>query len=327
MNTLRTLTATALLALAAIPGLSVAAEESRAPSAGAAPAEQNVEQQLEAARQRLQAAAQEVAQLSSQLGRRFSMQLGGDGAPAPRALLGVQVARDPAGARVVSVSPGGAAAEAGLKAGDLITTIGGEDLTRDGDASRLLVEKMAQVDPDLKVQVGVLRDGKKLSFDVVPRAAPPGMMAGGPMGPGGRRILEFRGPPGADGVERRLRIEGPAGSGGPGAPGVRAFALQRGDDAGARFRGMEFATLSERLGSYFGVKSGVLVVRAGASSPFNLQDGDVILSIGGREATSAQHAARILRSYQPGEKLALRVQRDRKAQTLEVTVAAAGSRD
>jgi S1-C subfamily serine protease len=84
-----------------------------------------------------------------------------------------------------------------------------------------------------------------------------------------------------------------------------------------RLGGMEFATLSEQLGSYFGVKSGVLVVRAGADAPFGLKDGDVLLSIDGRTPTNAQHAGRILRSYQPGEKVKLRVQRDRKARDLD----------
>jgi S1-C subfamily serine protease len=85
----------------------------------------------------------------------------------------------------------------------------------------------------------------------------------------------------------------------------------------ARFDGAEFATLSERLGGYFGVKTGVLVVRAGVNSTLKLQDGDVILSIDGREATTAQQAGRILRSYQPGEKLTLKVQRDRKTQNVD----------
>lgn len=78
-------------------------------------------------------------------------------------------------------------------------------------------------------------------------------------------------------------------------------------------RGMTLAPLSERLGSYFGVTSGVLVVRAGAGANFGLQDGDVILSIDGRAPADAQHANRILRSYRPGESVRLRVQRDRQA--------------
>ena len=114
----------------------------------------------------------------------------------------------------------------------------------------------------------------------------------------------------------------------PGLPGAggpreeRRIIINRGDEGGAgmRFFGIEFATLTEKLGSYFGVKSGVLVVRAGNNPAFKLQDGDVILAIDGRTPTSAQHAGRILRSYSPGEKLAIRVQRDRKAQNLEVTV-------
>ena len=178
---------------------------------------------------------------------------------------------------VTAVSPGGAAETAGIKVGDVITAIGGADLPAGADASRALVDRMRQLEPGLKVKVAVLRDGKKQEFEVTPRAAPamargalPGMGPGGPGGPmPGPEIrrFEFRGPPGDF-------------------------------DDGTRFAGMEFATLSERLGSYFGVKSGVLVVRAGpADGPWKLQDGDVILSIDGRTPTSAAHAGRILRSY------------------------------
>lgn len=132
-----------------------------------------------------------------------------------------------------------------------------------------------------------------------------------PGGPEVRRF-EFRGPPGD------VRVPG----GVVGLDGPQ-FAF----DDGTRFAGMEFATLSERLGSYFGVKSGVLVVRAGpADGPWKLQDGDVILSIDGRTPTSAAHAGRILRSYTPGEKVKLRVQRDRRAQDIEVS-ATGGVRD
>ena len=88
--------------------------------------------------------------------------------------------------------------------------------------------------------------------------------------------------------------------------------------------GMELATLSERLGAYFGSKQGVLVVRAGGNEAWQLQDGDVILSIDGREPNSAAHATRILRSYQRGEKLQLRVMRERKERTLQVTLPGGG---
>ncbi len=228
------------------------------------------------------------------------------------------------GAHVREVSPGGAAAEAGIKAGDIITSIAGQDLTKETDPGRVLVERMGQIEPDLKVQVGVLRDGKKLNFDVTPRPAPALMFNAMPGReqdmPRLKREFEER-----MAVLERLRDRQQAG--GPGERRLEIRPLREGPDDGTRFAGLEFASLSEKLGGYFGVKSGVLVVRAGANSAMKLQDGDVILAIDGREPSSAQHAARILRSYSPGEKLTLRVQRDRKAQNVDVTMPNDGRED
>ena len=116
----------------------------------------------------------------------------------------------------------------------------------------------------------------------------------------------------------------------PGMPGMRESGPREplppfrdggpGGERGGPLAGMELATLSERLGGYFGAKEGVLVVRAGRNDVYKLQDGDVIVAIDGRAPTSASHATRILRSYQHGEKLQLKILRDRKAQTLEVTL-------
>ena len=293
------------------------------------PGQEDLQKKLDEARAQLDRSAREVAELSMQLGgegrRNFQFQAG-DGPP-PRAVIGVQIANGAGegGAKVVEVSPGGAAADAGIKAGDVITSIGGEDISKESDPGRALVSRMAQVDPNLKVQVGVLRDGRKLNFDVTPRPAPVQTFRLERRGPGGAG-----GPPGA----QVFTFPGPgAGPGMPGLPGMggplqqrREIIINRGDDGamGMRFRGIEFATLSEKLGSYFGVKSGVLVVRAGNNAAFKLQDGDVILSIDGRTPADAQHAGRILRSYSPGEKLTIRVQRDRKAQNLEITVPGGG---
>jgi len=80
---------------------------------------------------------------------------------------------------------------------------------------------------------------------------------------------------------------------------------------------MELATLTPRLGSYFGSDKGVLVVRAPADGALKLEDGDVILAIDGREPVSGSHATRILGSYQPGEKIVLRVLRQHKTLQLD----------
>jgi S1-C subfamily serine protease len=279
-----------------------------APAAAATPAQSQAETEraLADAQQRLEAAARDVGQLSAQLGQHMGEQrtfiMGG--APM-RAQLGVQISNTPSkdGAHVIAVSPGGPAAEAGIHDGDVITSIGGEDLTKSGDPGRELVEHVRQLQPDLKVRVTVLRSGKKLAFDVAPRPMP--------------QTFELRRMPPMAGVAPM------PGAGPGGAPLIfngRNYVYSQGPETGMGFHGMEFATLSEKLGSYFGVKSGVLVVRTGNNDAFKLQDGDVILSIDGREPGNAQHAGRILRSYRGGEKLTLRIQRDRKAQNIEVTL-------
>ncbi len=323
MKTFRNTLLAACLAVSTLPALAAAPPEP--PKAADT---QDVEKKLADARTRLEVAAREVAELSGQMGRNYSFRFGGpDGGP-QRALLGIQLepSNQKDGAHVREVSPGGAAAEAGIKAGDIITSIGGQDLTKESDASQALVEKVGQIEPNLKVQLGVLREGKKLNVDVTPRAAPREFAFQGLPPRALENLRNLRDLPG--GVdERRIELR-PRGA--PGAPGGplerREFILNRiGEDGGTRFGGIEFATLSEKLGGYFGVKSGVLVVRAGASPAWKLQDGDVILSIDGRAPSNAQHAGRILRSYSAGEKLTLRVQRDRKAQDIEVTVP--GGRD
>jgi C-terminal processing protease CtpA/Prc len=304
-----------LLALSATAGV-LAGE---APAAPAAPAQSQAqtERALAEAQQRLEAAARDVSQLSEQLGRHMGEQRIVLNRVGPmRAQLGLQIDNTPAkdGAHVVAVSPGGPAAEAGIHDGDVITSIGGEDLTNSGDPGRELVEQVRQLEPDLKVKVTVLRSGKKMNFDVAPRPMPQIEM---------RRIqgmAPFAGPGPGPGPEMRGRIFTAPGT----PPGQQLEWNSNGwlvpGESGMGFRGMEFANLSEKLGSYFGVKSGVLVVRTGNNDAFKLQDGDVILSIDGREPGNAQHAGRILRSYRGGEKLTLRVQRDRKAQNIEVTL-------
>lgn len=73
---------------------------------------------------------------------------------------------------------------------------------------------------------------------------------------------------------------------------------------------MELITLTPRLGSYFGADHGVLVARAPKSGALKLQDGDVIVSIGGRVPASSSQAIRILTSYDPGEKINLVILRE-----------------
>jgi len=151
-----------------------------------------------------------------------------------------------------------------------------------------VMELMRDVKPDAKVAVRVLRDGKPHDYTVTVRGGPM-FMAGDDMGNFGF---------------------GPM----PPMPPMPP-PMMRGPLAD-----MELVTLTPQLGRYFGADKGVLVVRAPHDGALKLQDGDVILAIDGRQPTSGSHATRILASYQPGEKVALRVIRDRKTLELQATL-------
>jgi len=298
------LTASAVLLSLALAGAACAAEpKAQTPSA-------DIEAQLAAARARLEQAAREVAELSAQLSDdvrdRMYVFTG-----TPRAVIGLQL--DPAsgkdGARVLEVSPGGPAAEAGVRKGDVIVAIDGEKLGAE-DPARQVVGHMHKVEPNSKVKLGIVRDGgKPQDIEVTARRA---------------RGYEFAfRMPGVPAVPPAPPVP-PA----PGAPPVVVGPMEFGPFGDLNFlralhdeiAGMELATLTPGLGQYFGTDKGVLVVRAPQSEAFHLHDGDVILAIDGREPKDGAHATRILRSYQPGEKVTLKIMRQKKSVSLEVTM-------
>ena len=271
--------------------------------------EAKIRMKLDEARARLDKAAREVAEYSTQLGREAmggeqgfrTITIDGD----RRAVLGVQIdnASDKAGARVMHVSPGGAAEEAGIRDGDVIVSIDGKSIAGSTSAGEAVVDQMRSVKPDQKVKVRVLRDGKNKEFVVVAR----------PM-TFDRRVFTMRGP-GMMGPGGPMGAMGPAGRMGP-MPMVQPFhAFFPGE-----FGGMELASLTPKLGAYFGTDDGVLVVQAPDNEVFKLEDGDVIQSIDGRKPDDGAHAMRILRSYRSGEKVTLNVLRQRKPLTLAVTM-------
>jgi len=214
-----------------------------------------------------------------------------------RAVLGVQIDPDSGkeGARVLKVSPGGAAEEAGLENGDVIVALDAEKVAGSDNPNRTVVEHMRNVKPDQKVKVKVQRAGKNKDFVVTAR---PMVFSD--------RMFSFQMPD-----------MGPAMAGMAGAmPQVHQFrTFFRGD-----FGGMELASITPKLGAYFGTTDGVLVVSAPDNAAFKLEDGDVIQAIDGRKPDDGPHALRILRSYKSGEKLSLSVLRQRKPLSLAVTM-------
>ena len=266
---------------------------------------EEVEERLRDAQERMNRAAAEVAAIASERARQA---MGGmkfiDGMGPPRGpVIGVDLdSKSTGGARVRDVSPGGPAEEAGIRAGDVIVSVNGNDVKTDvpGDGARQVVQELQDFrgklrkDPDAKLKIRVLRDGEPKDFEVTPRRVANAFVFAPPLMPPNVDI---------------------------GSDPSRGFNYSYKFFGGnSDLAGLEVTTLTPQLGRYFGISKGVLVVRAPKSDTYKLQDGDVIVAIDGREPTSGSHITRILSSYQPGEQVTLRVMRDRKTQDIQVTV-------
>ena len=215
--------------------------------------------------------------------------------------------RDSVGAELSGVTPGGPAAEAGLRVGDIITRVDGESIgstNRRDRPNEKLVRIIRKHDAGDTLRVEYRRDGQTRTTNVVVRELGPGGYSFG-FGTGdSARVFRIEEPfRSRVHVEPHVEIETPL---------LRY--LPRG------WLDIELVTLNEQLGSYFGTTQGVLVVRAPEEPTLNLRSGDVILSIDGREPSSPSHALRIMRSYEPGETMSIEVMRDRRRQTIAATV-------
>ena len=203
------------------------------------------------------------------------------------------------GVEIQGITPGGAADDAGLRSGDMLTAVNGEILSSDSSfaASRKLLDFMSGVKEGDVLDFDYLRDGSTGRVSVEPRS-------GGPM----PFTFAFRGP----------NFSPPGAPNAPDAPQVYAYRwMQQG---GHGFGDMEMVELNENLGRYFGTDSGLLIVRAPSDNAFGLQDGDVIKRIDGREPKDLYHAVRILSSYENGETVNFEIMRDKRKETLTVAV-------
>jgi S1-C subfamily serine protease len=270
----------------------LAAEPQRKDEASA----EDQEKKLEDARRRLDAAAREVADLSMSLSDGSMPRIMGFVGRGQRATLGIVIggqrdADSDEGVEILSVSPGGAAQEAGLKAGDVLVEINGKALKKEGaNSPRVkLLETMRSLNPGDKVTVKYRRDGKVSTASLVTQEPQDRLFA----------------------APFTHELRGQFGSGVPGAVFMRAEGV---------FGTAELTPLTPKLGQYFGAEKGLLVVRAPADARLQLEDGDVILDIDGRVPSNAGHAFRILGSYQAGEKLKLNVLRMKKRMSFDVTI-------
>ena len=263
-------------------------------------------ERLRMAEERMEQAAREIAELASErlpnmatIERRFEF------SNKPRigiTIEGSSTSGPVEGVEVGGITPESAADDAGLRAGDVITAVNGESMSAEAssDANKLLLDFMQGVEEGDELKVEYLRNGNVGAVELSPK------------------IMEMHAFSWAPDIDHEF-IERM-----PGVPAfVREFKFERGFPfMGGAWGSMELVELNGGLGKYFGTDSGLLVVSAPKSESLELQDGDVIQTIDGREPTDVRHAMRILNSYESGESLKLGIMRDKKKRTLEVEVPA-----
>jgi S1-C subfamily serine protease len=311
---------------------------------------ERIQEELSRAHRELREATREIARAHREVAR---------GATAPqlvreinlgeRAVIGVVLGDEtPEGVKVVGVSPGGPAEQAGLQAGDVLVSIRGEDLAATDREGRHLGREtvyrvIGEAGPGEALAVVVNRDGETWKFDVTPErrepaswqsliripAAPAAPAAPGtpdaPVAPGAPPVI----------VEHIERIEIPDID----IDGEFVFpesfdveimeysdlAEQAMREANIwfglpRLQGLELAPINEGLAPYFKTERGVLVLNARADNAYRLETGDVLLDINARAVNSPADVMRALRELEPGSQVEIAIKRNRKDKTLTVTM-------
>ena len=135
-----------------------------------------VDRRLVDAEQRMADAARQIARLTKErLPQLQGMQQRIEIVSSDRPRLGVSIGNDADGAvkgvSIVGVTPGSAADDAGLRSGDLITSINGENLGAPSadEATARLLDFMEGVEKGDTLELGYLRDGKSGEVEVEPR--------------------------------------------------------------------------------------------------------------------------------------------------------------
>ena len=270
-----------------------------------APPRAELERQLHDAQEQLERSAQRVAELSMSLNDQVGATVlrfeHGGSHGGSRSMLGINIGAiergppDVHGVRILSVSPGGPADAAGLKAGDMIVSFAGESLSGEGGKppSQRLLSALRQAKPDQPVPLEFRRDGKVSMVQIVPKSLIDSL--------DDMQLADLGDLPELHHLPR-----------------VRPFPMDLRDAGG--FGTAELVDLSPHLGQYFGVEKGLLVVRAPRDERLKLQDGDVIIDVDGRVPGGVTHAFQILRSYRVGETLKLHIMRQQKRIELPIEV-------
>jgi hypothetical protein len=242
--------------------------------------------------------------------------------PPNRPRLGVTVtgeqeaAIDAQGARVSTVMEDGPAEEAGIREGDIITSVDGQSLLEPLDSDveedfdldqsvpvQRLLAIASRLDPGESVEIRYVRDGQPMTATVEVQELG---AAWGAWAQDFRNELQ----PQMERLRDQMRDQ--------------RFDLQGQRDAlralgnrdqpffvgpGLVRYGIRVTELTPGLAEYFGAEEGALVTDVDDDSTLGLQAGDVILRIGDRDATTPERVRRLLATYDDGESVTFRVRR------------------
>ena len=209
-----------------------------------------------------------------------------------------------AGVMVETVTPGGPADKAGVKAGDAITEFDGERVRSVMQFSRLVRETAA----GHAVPVTLSRGGQKVTVTMTPEGRTasddfPFTYMDVP------RVSPTPRPPAPPALPRVARP----------FDDLPSLSMLRRFGGGGRL-GITIESIDDQLAGYFGVKEGALVksVLDGSSAQkAGLKAGDVITAINGTKVYDTSDVNRALDRVEANGELTIEVMRERKPQTLK----------
>ena len=284
-----------------------AAAETRPAAAAlaAADARAAAEARLADAQQELQQASARVAELA-QVVAHDQIEAALRRPVFARPMLGIVMGRDDdAGVKLMAVTPGSPAADAGLRSGDRLLRIDGMAIDADDAEMRLAntQDMLASLKEGQTVRVAWQRDGKTQEAALAAKTLP-GMTVWN--GAALERLRDIEVP-----MELAMDLGELAPLAGCGEDGENCHFAAFSE--AWRWRGLQLAEVGPALGRYFGTDEGVLVIAAPDDAMSALQPGDVIQQIEGEPVRTPQDAMRAMRSHEPGSDVAITLLRDRKS--------------
>lgn len=210
--------------------------------------------------------------------------------------------REVRGVAVEKVSENSPAAQAGLRANDVIVRINGEEIT----GARKLTRLISEIAPDHQVRLTILRGGSEREITATLGKRDLSKLGGGFNLENLPSFPDFPREPFAPNAPLRGI-----------APNALVTRLQSG-----RLIGVGVSALTKQLGEYFGIADGkgLLINNVRENSPAakaGLKAGDVIVEIDGKQIGESAQMFRSINEKKDGD-VSLTIIRDRNRQTMRV---------